>query len=79
MASERLHLTTLAGLIIVQAGYSAAFIALGGVAAIGATVFLLAMPKPGVVAWRNRRADDHGVRSKKAKTADRTVSCPRPA
>jgi predicted MFS family arabinose efflux permease len=37
--------TTLAGLIIVHAGYSAAFIALGGVAAIGAAVFLVAMPE----------------------------------
>jgi MFS family permease len=35
--------TTLAGLVVVHAGYSAAFITLGGVAAIGAAVFLLAM------------------------------------
>jgi MFS transporter len=37
--------TTLAGLVIVHAGYSAAFITLGGAAAIGAVVFLFAMPE----------------------------------
>jgi MFS family permease len=36
--------TTLAGLLVVHAGYSAAFVTLGGVAAIGAAVLLLAMP-----------------------------------
>jgi MFS family permease len=37
--------TTLAGLVVVNAGYNAAFVTLGGVAAIGAAVFLLAMPE----------------------------------
>jgi MFS family permease len=37
--------TTLAGLVVVHAGYSAAFITLGGVAAIGAVVFFFAMPE----------------------------------
>lgn len=37
--------TTLAGLIVVRAGYSAGFVTLGGVAAIGAAVFLFAMPE----------------------------------
>jgi MFS family permease len=37
--------TTLAGLIVVRSGYSAAFVTLGGVAAIGAVVFLFAMPE----------------------------------
>jgi MFS family permease len=50
--------TTLAGLIIVHASYSAAFIALGSVAATGAAVLLLAMPETVVAAWRSRRADD---------------------
>jgi MFS family permease len=37
--------TTLAGLVVVGAGYSAAFITLGAVAAIGAVVCLLALPE----------------------------------
>jgi MFS family permease len=37
--------TTLAGLVVVHAGYSAAFVTLGAVAAIGAAVFLFAMPE----------------------------------
>jgi MFS family permease len=37
--------TTLAGLVVVRAGYSAAFVTLGGVAAIGAAVFFFAMPE----------------------------------
>lgn len=37
--------TALAGLIVVRFGYSAAFITLGGVAAVGAVVFFLAMPE----------------------------------
>src|SRR6202000_1091851 len=36
--------TTLAGLVVVKAGYSAAFLTLGGIAAIGFIVFLLAFP-----------------------------------
>jgi predicted MFS family arabinose efflux permease len=37
--------TTLAALVVVHAGYSAAFITLGGVAAVGAVAFLFAMPE----------------------------------
>jgi MFS family permease len=37
--------TTLAGLVVVHAGYSAAFSALGGVAAIGSVVFFFTMPE----------------------------------
>ncbi len=36
--------TTLAGFVVVNAGYGAAFLALGGIAAIGFIVFLLAFP-----------------------------------
>ena len=40
--------TTLAGLVVVKAGYSAAFLTLGTVAAIGFVIFLLAFPgRPG--------------------------------
>jgi MFS family permease len=37
--------TTLAGLFVVKAGYSAAFIALGAVAAVGALVCAFALPE----------------------------------
>ncbi|WP_061027077.1 MFS transporter [Bradyrhizobium sp. CCH5-F6] len=37
--------TTLAGLVVVGAGYNAAFISLGAVAAIGAVICLLALPE----------------------------------
>jgi MFS family permease len=37
--------TTLAGLVVVHAGHSAAFVTLAGVAAAGALVFLFAMPE----------------------------------
>ncbi len=37
--------TTLAGFVVVGAGYSAAFITLGAVAAFGAVVCLLALPE----------------------------------
>jgi MFS family permease len=47
--------TTLAGLVVVHAGYSAAFITLGGVAAVGAVVFLFAMPET-----RDRGLEDRG-------------------
>jgi MFS family permease len=36
--------TTLAGLVVVKAGYSAAFLTLGAVAAVGFVIFLLAFP-----------------------------------
>ena len=37
--------TTLAGFVVVGAGYSAAFLTLGAVAAVGAVVCLLALPE----------------------------------
>lgn len=37
--------TTLAGLVVVKAGYSAAFLTLGAVAAVGFVIFLLAFPE----------------------------------
>jgi len=37
--------TTLAGLVVVGAGYSAAFLTLGAVAAVGAVICLLALPE----------------------------------
>ncbi len=43
--------TTLAGLVVVGAGHSAAFITLGAMAAIGAVICLLALPE-------TRRSED---------------------
>jgi len=37
--------TTLAGLVVVEAGYSAAFLTLGAVAAVGAVVCWFALPE----------------------------------
>lgn len=37
--------TTLAGLVVVHAGYNAAFLVLGALAALGLVVFLCAMPE----------------------------------
>jgi MFS family permease len=37
--------TTLAGLVVVHAGYNAAFVTLGGAAAVGAAVFFFVMPE----------------------------------
>ena len=37
--------TTLAGLVVVNAGYSAAFLTLGAIAAIGAVVCAFALPE----------------------------------
>lgn len=37
--------TTLAGLVVVKAGYSAGFLVLGAIGAIGALVCLLALPE----------------------------------
>lgn len=50
--------TTLAGFVVVGAGYSAAFITLGAVAAIGAVICLLALPET-----------RHGASRPKGKTA----------
>jgi len=43
--------TAVAGLIVVRAGYSAAFLTLGGVAAIGVVLVLVAMPETGSRGW----------------------------
>lgn len=53
--------TTLAGLVVVRAGYSAAFMTLGAVAAIGAIVCVIALPE-------TRRIADGGPRPR-GKTA----------
>ncbi|MHB0773656.1 MFS transporter [Bradyrhizobium sp. 5.13L] len=53
--------TTLAGLVVVGAGYNAAFISLGAVAAIGAVICLLALPE-------TRQSDD-GDQRPQGKTA----------
>ena len=37
--------TTLAGLVVVHAGYGAAFLTLAAVAAVGLVVFMVAMPE----------------------------------
>jgi hypothetical protein len=42
--------TTLAGLIVVNAGYSAAFLSLAGIAALGLATFWLMMPETGMEA-----------------------------
>ncbi|QQO37184.1 MFS transporter [Bradyrhizobium diazoefficiens] len=47
--------TTLAGYVVVGAGYSAAFITLGAVAAIGAVICLLALPETRQIADRSPR------------------------
>lgn len=50
--------TTLAGFVVVGAGYGAAFVTLGAVAAIGAVICLLALPETG-----------HGILQTRGKTA----------
>lgn len=47
--------TTLAGYVVVGAGYSAAFITLGAIAAIGAVICLLAFPETRQIADRSPR------------------------
>jgi len=47
--------TTLAGLIVVKAGYSAAFLTLGAIAAIGAAVCTLAMPETREISTQGSR------------------------
>jgi MFS family permease len=42
--------TTLAGLVVVGAGYDAAFLALGAVAAIGAAICFIALPETAQIA-----------------------------
>jgi MFS family permease len=53
--------TTLAGLVVVHAGYSAAFLTLGGVAAAGLAVFLLAMPETRASAAEKAAAERTGA------------------
>jgi MFS family permease len=56
--------TTLAGLIVVSAGYSAAFLTLGAVAAIGAVICFLALPETREVDDnRPARGKDPGTRN----------------
>ena len=47
--------TALAGIVVVKAGYSAAFLTLGGIAAIGFIVFLVAFPVPAATEMRRSR------------------------
>lgn len=47
--------TTLAGLVTVHAGYSAAFLTLGAIAALGAVVCFLALPETRSEIGRSRR------------------------
>ena len=56
--------TTLAGFVVVGAGYSAAFITLGAIAAIGAVICLLALPESRQIA-----GDDPRPRGKTAASA----------
>ena len=60
------RVSTLAGLVVVHAGYSAAFLALGGIAAIGAVVCLLALPET--------RQSDRQARGKTARIASATAA-----
>ncbi|MBV9457855.1 MAG: MFS transporter [Bradyrhizobium sp.] len=54
--------TTLAGIVVVKAGYSAAFLTLGALAAVGFVIFLLAFPgrRPGT-STRTPRSQKMGV------------------
>lgn len=62
--------TTLAGFVVVGAGYSAAFITLGVVAAIGAVICLLAFPETLQTANRNPRPQGETVASASAIAAE---------
>lgn len=62
--------TTLAGFVVVGAGYSAAFITLGAVAAIGAVICLLALPETRQVADGSPRAQGETVASASAIAAE---------
>jgi hypothetical protein len=53
--------TTLAGVVVVYAGYSAAFLTLAGVALIGALVFFFGMPETYV----HPSEESGGLRSEK--------------
>lgn len=62
--------TTLAGLVVVGAGYSAAFITLGAVAAIGAVICLLALPETRQIADGGPRPQGETVASASAIAAE---------
>ncbi|WP_027536025.1 MFS transporter [Bradyrhizobium sp. WSM3983] len=62
--------TTLAGFVVVGAGYSAAFITLGAVAAIGAVICLLALPETRQTANRSPRPQGKTVASASAIAAE---------
>src|ERR1700761_6572639 len=53
--------TALAGIVVVKAGYSAAFLALGAVAAMGFIVFGLAFPAPAPEARRSRHLPHESI------------------
>lgn len=53
--------TTLAGLVTVHAGYSAAFLTLGAIAALGAVVCFLALPETRSEIGRSRRDREVGT------------------
>jgi MFS family permease len=53
--------TSLAGLIVIHFGYSAAFITLGAVGGVGAIIFLFAMPTRTVDSLRSANAISHDI------------------
>ena len=57
--------TTLAGLIVVKAGYSAAFLTLAAIAGAGLALFWLAMPET----WRPNEEPTTGMRARKNRLA----------
>lgn len=62
--------TTLAGLVVVDAGYSAAFVTLGAVAAIGAVICLFALPETRQIADGGPRPQGETVASASAIAAE---------
>jgi MFS family permease len=59
--------TAVAGFIVVHAGYSVAFLALGGIATIGVIFYLFAMPETqgaAGTAQTDRSADAHRLAAK---------------
>ena len=59
--SPALVSATLAGTVIVGMGYSAAFLLMGGIAAIGFLGYLLAMPETGKAAGTRGAASPKGM------------------
>jgi sugar phosphate permease len=53
--------TALAGIVVVTAGYSAAFLALGAIAAMGVLVFGLAFPARAPNALRSRHLPQQSI------------------